>query len=167
MAQINEDSANHSESTDLKSLLWSASHLLTIGLVSRFFRNYNRYKETTYSHPDKIVLKQLCRQISHKLHAYRGILSASESSESPHYQTAGLLIQQQLHDAYEDLHHRLLYLDAELIADIIPLIDEQMRFWKPQTTESEDDSLAISSTGLHETEQRAAEIESFIHNLEY
>jgi len=167
MAQINEDSANHSESNDLKTLLWSASHLLTIGLVSRFFRNYNRYKETTYSHPDKKALEQLCRQISHKLHAYRGILSASEASESPHYQTAGLLLQQQIYDTYEDLHHRLLYLDANLIADIIPLIDEQMRFWEPQTDESKEDSLTIGSTGLRETEQRAAEIESFIRQLEY
>lgn len=131
MARLN--AGNSDESPAYHKLLWGISHLLSIGLVSRFQYNYRRYNETESSPPDPGELRRLAESVDSRIFALRGLLSRRKPGDA-HFaesEASVLLLRQQAYDALERLHHRILYLDADLIDSCIPLLDEQLRTWDP------------------------------------
>lgn len=135
MAKLNSDSSNNS-STD--KIIWNTSHLLTLGIVNRFFRNYQRYRETSWQHANCKQLHTICYDLEHKIHAYEGlqITSNTHSSDFSH-QVSTLLLRQQIYERFEHLHHQLLYRNPDAIDAIIPLIDQQLTLWNPEKTPSD------------------------------
>jgi len=131
MAQLNNDDS--AENIGYQKFLWGISHLLTLGLVSRFQYNYCRYSETTATPPDLQELRQLAESVDQRIYALRGfhaqLLAVHETPAEA--EAAVLLLRQQVYDTLERLHHRLLYLDADLIEPHIPLLDNQLRTWNP------------------------------------
>lgn len=134
MAKLNSDESSNNSSTD--KILWNTSHLLTLGIVNRFFRNYQRYRETSWHYADCKQLHSICYDLEHKIYAYEGlqITSANHSQDVLSTQVSTLLLRRQIYERFEHLHHQLLYRDPDDIDAIIPLIDQQLTLWNSEQT---------------------------------
>jgi hypothetical protein len=164
MAELTPSTPSSDEEDNQLKTLWNASHLLTLGVVNRFFRNYNRYREENRNIADCRQLISLCYEIEHKIYAYENLQSTTldNSTHTFDYEVSSLILRQQIFEYFEHLHHQLLYRDAELIASIIPLIDRQLDLWN-----SDANTYPLSSRELIETTQILSHIEMMIQdNLE-
>ncbi len=122
-----------SAESNLNQLLWGASQLFLLGLVSRFHRNYRRFSNTgsTISDPvDRHALLELNRVILYKQRAYLNLFEKDESSPDMKDQVSALLLRQQITDHLDDLHIRLLEHNPKQIAPLIPELDRQRKCWK-------------------------------------
>lgn len=161
MAQLNAGDSD--ESPAYHKLLWGISHLLSIGLVSRFQYNYRRYNETKASPPDLRELRRIAESVDRRLYALRGLL-ARRNPDDTHFaesEAAALLLRQQTYDALERLHHRILYLDADLIDSCIPLLDKQLRTWNPNRETAPD----TGEFPLLDVERRWKQLKDQLFNL--
>ena len=122
-----------SAESDQNQLLWGASQLFLLGLVSRFHRNFRRFNNigSTISEPvDLHALLELTRVILYKQRVYLNLLEQNETSSDRKNQVSSLLLRQQITDHLDDLHVRLLEHNPEQIAPLIPELDWQRTCWK-------------------------------------
>ncbi len=160
MAELN--SGNSSDSSRTSRLLWNASHLLTLGLVNRFYRNYQRYRETTWNCADREELIAICYDLEHKIYAYEGLQVTAVQSEddASKKQVSTFVLRQQIYELFEHLHHQLLYRDPDAIESIIPLIDEQLSLWQYG-----EDPIPLTDHNLITTTRTLSHIEILIQDL--
>ncbi|HKI44697.1 MAG TPA: hypothetical protein VKA08_05095 [Balneolales bacterium] len=122
-----------SAESDRNQLLWGASQLFLLGLVSRFHRNYRRFSDigSAISEPvDRQALLELTRVILYKQRVYLNLLEKDETNPDMKNQVSALLLRQQITDHLDDLHVRLLEHNPEQISPLIPELDRQRKYWK-------------------------------------
>lgn len=160
MAAVDSNNSSGSSRQELKAL-WNASHLLTLGLVNRFFRNYSRYRDQSWQYADREQLISTCYELEHKIYAYENLQSTytGSSISEADLQTSSLVLRQQIYDYYEYLHHQLLYRDPDTIDSIIPLIDQQLTLWRYENAHT-----SLSSLELLEATQTLSHIEMLIQD---
>lgn len=159
MAELNSDDL--SDPSRSNKIIWNTAHLLTLGIVNRFFRNYQRYRETSWQYADCEQLHAICYDLEHKIHAYEGlqITSTDPSSDYLSFQVSTLLLRRQVYERFEHMHHQLLYRDPDTIEAIIPLLDQQLTLWNPEKI-----PLEISDRDLVWTTQSLSHIEMLIQD---
>lgn len=101
----------------------SSALILTQSLrLIRNYRYYNNLSDDTASR-DKLVAKvREARKLSFTL---QNLMSRDEPDEAPFF----VAIAGGINDLLEEVHRKLLFFDADDIVDIIPLIDQQRKFW--------------------------------------
>ncbi len=118
---------------DWNRLFWSASQLFMLGLVSRFYRNYERFGTSGSEKKvpaDAASLLELTRTILYKQRTYLNLLAKEADSIRPSDRISALLLHRQIADYLDDLHIRLLEHDPDRIVPLIPGIDRQRKQWR-------------------------------------
>lgn len=101
----------------------------------RNYKYYNNISEDTVSRDYLIKKVKILRKLTFTL---QNLMSKGEPEEAPFF----VSIAGEINDGLEEIHRKLLFYDAELIVDIIPMIDQQRKFWKNFTdTEFYDSNL--------------------------
>lgn len=118
---------------------WSAAKLLTIGAVQRLNFNRSRYDETSSEHDGKQSLEADADSVISELHAYLNVQLQFEKSGDEAFLTGCFLIINKLDNLLHRLHHTLLNYDAEIIVDMIQIIDEERKRWSTATINDIDD----------------------------
>ncbi|MEX0647274.1 MAG: hypothetical protein WEA56_06930 [Balneolaceae bacterium] len=118
----------------------TAVALTTGRKLSRNFRYYRNRSENVI-HRDELVA--LCRSIRQDAFGLQNMIMNENDEKSPFLVSVSGLIYDQL----EELHRKLLFFEAGSISEIIPLIDDQRRFWQRLTQPD-----FYSETLLHELE---------------
>lgn len=104
----------------------------------RNYKYYNNLAEDEASRDQLIEQVQNVRKLTFTLH---NLMSKNEPEEAPFFiSIAGVI-----NDLLENIHRKILFYDADLIVNIIPMIDQQRNFWKDFT-----DSEFYNSHLLHE-----------------
>lgn len=101
----------------------SSALILTESLrLVRNYRYYNNLSDDRISR-DKLVAKvHDVRKLSFTL---QNLMSRDEPDEAPFF----VAVAGAINDLLEEIHRKLLFFDAEDIVDIIPLVDQQRKFW--------------------------------------
>ena len=89
----------------------------------RKYRYYNNLSEDKASREQLIKRIRTVRQLTFSL---QNLMSKGEPDEAPFF----VSISGAINNMLEEVHRKLLFYDADLIVDIIPLIDQQRSFWK-------------------------------------
>lgn len=118
---------------------WSAAKLLTIGAVQRLNFNRSRYDETSSEHDGMQSLEADADSVISELHAYLNVQLQFEKSGDEAFLTGCFLIINKLDNLLHRLHHTLLNYDAEIIVDMIQIIDEERKRWSTATINDIDD----------------------------
>jgi len=136
MAKLNNESSSFQFA--------AAVTAMSIGTGKRLLRNFHYYrKETT-----EIVAKRECmeiyRAIRFNLFSLQNLYLDNGNQHSDTSAAYKVMLAKQIQDNLEDLHRKILFFDADLITELIPIIDRQRSFWK-QSTEPEfyDDELPL------------------------
>ena len=117
MAELNESALQN---------FTAATAALTLTQCLRLSRNNRYYSSDRVQvvERDKILQKVLeIRRLAFILH---NIIAYANSDHSPFY----VSIAGRIHDNLEEIHRKILFFEADCIREMIPLIDEQRRFWK-------------------------------------
>lgn len=104
----------------------AATSALILTESLRLVRNYKYYNNKA---EDTVSRNQLLRNIrnARKLaFTLQNLMSKNESEESPFYVSISGVI----NDLLEEIHRKILFYDADLIVEIIPIIDQQRTFWE-------------------------------------
>lgn len=89
----------------------------------RNYRYYNNLSEDKASREQLIKKIRTARQLTYSL---QNLMGKDEPDETPFF----VSISGAINDMLEEIHRKLLFYDADLIVDIILLIDQQRSFWK-------------------------------------
>lgn len=108
-------------------------NLLFLGMINRFHFNYKRYREDAPPVTRQQVLR-MCKDISYKLFAYRNALLTPEPAQENEqdtdiYGATLLVLAKQIFDLMYQMHHSLLELPVEEIAQTIPSVDKLLARW--------------------------------------
>lgn len=106
---------------------------MSMGTGKRLIRNFQYYRQDT----PKTVAKWECLRIFYEIRLnIFGLQNLYMESAHPQYEmwaSYKVMLAKQIQDAYEELHRKLLFFDADLIADLIPVLDRQRSFWADST----------------------------------
>ncbi len=137
---------------------------MSIGTGKRLIRNFHYYRQET----TEIVYKEEClhlyREIRQNLFGLQNLYLNDVNQQSDTSSSFKVMLAKQIQDNFEDLHRKILFFDADLIANIIPIIDRQRSFWK-ELTEPEfyENDLPIKIDRHLSTDFPA--MEQYLHSL--
>jgi len=141
--QTNEDDE---EKQAYNRLLWSASYVLSLGIISKFTAGYRRQREELSKEVDarlgKRDLDKLLHQIQQKFDAIENMADTPQKYRDVYCETFLLILRKQVSDALHELHQQLLDYEVDTIIDIIPLLDQLRSFWQPNPKETFNPSQA-------------------------
>lgn len=103
----------------------AASSALILTQSLRLLRNYRYYNNLSDDRisRDKLVVK--VRDVRTLSFALQNLMGRDEPDEAPFF----VAIAGGINDLLEEIHRKLLFFDADDIVDIIPLVDQQRKFW--------------------------------------
>jgi len=119
-------------------LLWGASSVLTLGIVSKFAASFRRCHHEKVN--TQVNFAALLRSAKQKIQSVETITSLREDEPDPLKDTILMLLRQQIYDYLHEVHQELLENEVDQIIEIIPLIDKLMRFWHPDRSHTKDDA---------------------------
>jgi len=130
---MQDESETEFSSDDFESrLLWGASSVLTLGIVSKFAASFRRSHQQENEDKDiKTNLAPLLHSARQKIQSAENIISVRDEEVNPLQETMLLLLRQQIYDYLHEIHQELLDRDVEHIVGVIPLLDKLLRFWHP------------------------------------
>lgn len=109
---------------------------MSIGTGKRLIRNFQYYRQDTLEVVEKRDCLALYRQIRLNLFSLQNLYLDEGNQGNDAISAYKVMLAKQVQDNLEDLHRKILFFDADLISELIPLIDDQRSFWK-QSTEPE------------------------------
>lgn len=125
MARLNNDSS---------TLQFAAAvTAMSIGTGKRLIRNFHYYRKETTEVVAKSECLHLYREIRLNLFGLQNLYLDELNHQSDTGSSFKVMIAKQIQDNFEDLHRKILFFDADLITELIPLIDSQRSFWKKST----------------------------------
>jgi hypothetical protein len=102
----------------------AAASALTLTTSRKLIRNFRYYRSEKPESIDRLSLEELCRNIRRDAFGLHNLMESE-----PKHPTFFVAFSKQIFDQLEELHRKLLFFDADLIAEIIPEIDQQRWFW--------------------------------------
>ena len=112
-------------------IISTAATLLTLEIGQRFRRHYRQYRSETVDSISRDELVEISERIESLSYSLHNILSSSGYA-LPFM----MVLSRKISDHFDQLHSRLLLFDADHIYSLIPLIDEQRKFWRASDKES-------------------------------
>jgi len=115
---------------------------MSIGTGKRLIRNFHYYRQGTSEVVEKRECLELYRQVRFNLFSLQNLYLDDGNQGSEAVSAYKVMLAKLVQDNLESLHRKILFFDAALISELIPIIDGQRLFWK-QSTEPEfyDDGL--------------------------
>lgn len=104
----------------------AATSALILTESLRLVRNYKYYNNLAEDTASRDQLIQKVRNVRKLAFALENLMNKNEPDEAPFF----VSISGCINDLLEEIHRKLLFYDADLIVDIIPMIDQQRKFWK-------------------------------------
>lgn len=106
-----------------------SSIMMTTSL--RLSRNFSYYRTNPGDRKvvDRHELITICQKLNRDLFGFHNLLSEPDRLQSPFLVT----LANQISDRLEELHRKLLYFEADDIADMIPELDTLRTFWSTYT----------------------------------
>lgn len=102
---------------------------MSLGTSKRLMRNFQYYRQEN----PEIVSKNNCLRIYREIRINLFGLQNMYLDENEECTNTGssfkVMLAKQVQDGFEELHRKLLFFDADLIADLIPVLDRQRSFW--------------------------------------
>jgi len=135
-------SEDNSEEQNYNRLLWSASYVLSLGIISKFTAGYRRQRDETSTDINSKDLDKLLHQIQQKFDAIENMADTPQKYRDVYCETLLLILRKQISDALHELHQELLDCEVNTIIDIIPLLDQLRSFWQPDPKETFNPSQA-------------------------
>lgn len=115
MAKLNRDSF----------ITIAATTALTLTTSGKLIRNFDYYKTGGQKFVTRKELVTLCKKNRMDVFGMANLMAQENSEMSPFLvATAGQIV-----DRFEEFHRKLLFFHPEDTIDIIPVIDDQRRFW--------------------------------------
>lgn len=106
---------------------------MSIGTGKRLIRNFQYYRQDA----PKPVAKWECLRIFYEIRlnifGLQNLYLESTHHHNETWSSYKVMLSKQIQDAYEELHRKLLFFDANVIADLIPVLDRQRSFWADST----------------------------------
>ncbi|MDZ7718670.1 MAG: hypothetical protein U5K72_07640 [Balneolaceae bacterium] len=103
----------------------AATSALILTESLRLVRNYKYYNNLDEDTASRHQLIQKVRNVRKLTFTLENLMTKNNPDEAPFFVSVAGVI----NDMLEEIHRKLLFYDADLIVDIIPLIDQQRRFW--------------------------------------
>lgn len=110
----------------------AATTAITLTTSRKLIRNFRYYKNRSDDRIEREELSSLCRYARQDAFGLQNLMINGADTDSPFL----VSLAGEIYDRLEELHRKLLFFEADSITDIIPLVDEQRRFWK-QLTQSD------------------------------
>lgn len=107
----------------------AATTAMTLSTSRKLIRNFNYYKTSDPTTITKSELLSLYKRIRFDLFSLQNLLMNSNENTTPYI----VSLSGQIFDQFEELHRKLLFFDPDLLVEIIPVIDEQRKFWVQRT----------------------------------
>jgi len=104
----------------------AATSALILTESLRLIRNYRYYNNIS---EDSVTRKELIKKVRNvrKLaFTLENLINKDEPEEAPFFVSVAGCI----NDLLEEIHRKILFYDANLIVEIIPIIDQQRKFWE-------------------------------------
>lgn len=123
----------------------AATSALILTESLRLVRNYKYYNNLAEDRASRDQLIQKVHNIRKLAFTLENLVSKNEPEEAPFL----VSISGCINDMFEEIHRKILFYDAELIVDIIPMIDKQRKFWKDFTDTKFYDSHLLKELDRH------------------
>lgn len=107
----------------------AATSALILTESLRLVRNYRYYNNISEDKVTREHLIQKVRNVRKLTFTLENLMTKNEPEEAPFFVSIAGCI----NDMLEEIHRKILFYDADLIVDIIPLIDQQRNFWSDFT----------------------------------
>lgn len=107
----------------------AATSALIITESLRLVRNYKYYNNLAEDEASRDQLIEQVRNVRKLSFTLHNLMCKNEPEEGPFFVSVAGVI----NDSLEEVHRKILFYDADLIVDIIPLIDQQRNFWEDFT----------------------------------
>jgi len=137
---------------------------ISLGTGKRLIRNFHYYRKET---PD-IITREECRHIYREIRlnvfGLQNLYLNESKSNADTSSSFKVMLAKQIQDGLEELHRKLLFFDADQISDLIPLLDEQRKFWG-QSTEPDFYSDELPNLLDHHLITYFPEIEKYLEDL--
>ena len=123
-------------------LLWGASSVLTLGIISKFAASFRRSHQQDKGDETKTNtnIAPLLNSARQKIHSAENIISVRDEEVNPLQETMLLLLRQQIYDYLHEIHQELLEREVEQIINVIPLLDKLIRFWHPDRAHNSNEA---------------------------
>ncbi|MDX1641985.1 MAG: hypothetical protein R3220_09830 [Balneolaceae bacterium] len=138
----------------------AASSALILTESLRLVRNYRYYNNLSVDRVARDRLIKKVRNMRRLAFSLQNLMSRGEPDEAPFY----VSVAGGINDILEELHRKLLFFDAEDIVDIVPLIDQQRKFWADFTEVDFYDS-SIMNELEHSIPKKLIKIEKLLLGL--
>lgn len=138
----------------------AAASAVTLTTSRKLARNFRYYKSSDPGLVSRDDLVILCREARSEAFSMHNLITKDERNRSPFL----VSLAGQIFDQLEELHRKLLFFDAELISQIIPIVDQQRSFWK-YLTNPEFYSQDLIHNLEHNIPRKFTKIESLIEQL--
>lgn len=100
---------------------------MSLGMSKRLMRNFRYYQKYQPETITRDKLLEICRDIRFDIFSLQNLyLNRPEQHTNTPFK---VMIAKRVSDHFEELHRKLLFFDVDDITDIIPIIDQQRRFW--------------------------------------
>lgn len=120
MAKLNNDS----------SLQFAAAvTAMSIGTGKRLIRNFQYYRQEESQTVSRTDCKRIFREIRLNVFGLQNLYLDHYSGPEDGGSSFKVMLAKQIQDGFEELHRSLLFFEADQIAGLIPVIDEQRTFW--------------------------------------
>lgn len=106
---------------------------MSIGTGKRLIKNFHYYRQNTPEIITKSECLHLYREVRLNLFGLQNLYLDDQNQQNDTGSSFKVILAKQIQDNFEDLHRKILFFDAELIADLIPIIDKQRAFWNEST----------------------------------
>ena len=121
MAELNRDSL----------ITIAATTALTLTTSRKLIRNFKYYKSNDPEVISRNELLALCKKSRMDVFGMANLIAKNDPEMDPFL----VSLAGRIFDQLEELHRKLLFFDPDQISDIIPVIDEQRRYWSELTDE--------------------------------
>lgn len=109
----------------------AATTALTLTTSRKLIRNFKYYKSSNREEVSRVELLALCKKSRMDVFGMVNLIANNDPEMDPFL----ISLAGRIFDQLEELHRKLLFFDPDHISEIIPLIDEQRRFWSDLTDE--------------------------------
>lgn len=107
----------------------AATTAMTLSTSRKLIRNFNYYKTSDPTTITKSELLSLYKRIRLDLFSLQNLLMNCNENTTPYI----VSLSGQIFDHFEELHRKVLFFDPDQLVEIIPVIDEQRKFWVQRT----------------------------------
>lgn len=100
---------------------------MSLGMSKRLMRNFRYYQKHQTETITRNKLREICRDIRFDIFSLQNLyLNRSNQRTGDPFK---VMIAKRVSDRFEELHRKLLFFDVDNITAIIPIVDQQRRFW--------------------------------------